>query len=88
MVNTIPVGPELCTVRHSSMISREYKIRVTLHLPPQHINSFVEIPVLIGERLVEKNNETSDNEAGESSEPIKEPPSYWEAVVCEEKTKY
>lgn len=76
----IPVAPELCTVRHSKIITREYKLRVTLKLPLPHINSSIEIPVFVGERL------TGDVEIIEPNAPKEEPPSYWESM-SEDKCK-
>lgn len=88
MFNIIPVGPDECTVKYSNKIKRDYKIRVTMKLPPPHLNSHVEIPVFVGERPIKKQNEGIDAKAGTSSEPmepVEEPPSYWETVSCDEK---
>ncbi|CAH0702218.1 unnamed protein product [Spodoptera exigua] len=81
MYNIIPVTTDLCTVRHSELISREFKLKVTLNLPMPHKNSCVDIPVFIGEQPHLPN----ELEAG-FGEPMEAPPSYWE-VMTEEMSK-
>ncbi|KAJ8721244.1 hypothetical protein PYW07_002019 [Mythimna separata] len=73
--HTIPVPPEIFTVRHSNILNREYKLRVTLKVPCPHVNSSVVIPVFVGES-VEENVEV----VGEFIEPLQAPPSYWETM--------
>uniref|UniRef100_A0A2A4JQH6 Uncharacterized protein n=1 Tax=Heliothis virescens TaxID=7102 RepID=A0A2A4JQH6_HELVI len=46
-----PVTPEHLTVRHSKIISKEYKVRVTLMLPIPYANESIDIPVFIGEEV-------------------------------------
>ncbi|KAJ8730547.1 hypothetical protein PYW08_001960 [Mythimna loreyi] len=70
----IPVAPQLCTVRHSKIITREYKLRVTMKVPLPHINSSIEVPVFVGERLTENLDTTK------ASAPKEEPPAYWECM--------
>lgn len=69
MSSIISVAPDIYTVRHSNLINREYKVRVTLKLPLPHVNSSVEIPVFVGESLT-----VNDGEADELSESLT---TYW-----------
>uniref|UniRef100_A0A2A4JPH7 Arrestin C-terminal-like domain-containing protein n=1 Tax=Heliothis virescens TaxID=7102 RepID=A0A2A4JPH7_HELVI len=71
----LPVDPEEYTVRHSKIISREYKLKVTLQLPVPHRNVSVDVPVFIGDRRLTKEN-NSENVHDE----LVEPPTYWHAM--------
>ena len=82
MFVVIPVAPDICTVRHSKIITREYKLRVTLKLPLPHVSSSVDIPIFVGERL--KDEEVEDEVVEEAT--IEEKPSHWETMT-EEKSK-
>lgn len=82
MFVVIPVAPELCTVRHSKIITREFKLRVTLKLPLPHVNSSVEIPVFVGERIKD-----IDVEIVEASAPIEKPPPYLETITEKKSTE-
>ncbi|XP_047019076.1 uncharacterized protein LOC124629628 [Helicoverpa zea] len=71
----LPVDSQQYTVRHSAIISREYKLKVTIQMPMPHRNVSVNIPVFVGDRrLTKANNENRNNEAAE------EPPTYWHAM--------
>ncbi|KAJ8730548.1 hypothetical protein PYW08_001961 [Mythimna loreyi] len=67
----------LCTVRHSEIISREYALKVTLKLPLPHVNSSVDIPIFIGE-IPNRYSEEASTAVGESMSEM--PPPYWEAM--------
>nr|XP_049696594.1 uncharacterized protein LOC126054553 [Helicoverpa armigera] len=72
----LPVDPQQYTVRHSAIISREYKLKVTIQMPMPHSNVSVNIPVFVGDRrLAKANNENRNNEA------VEEPPTYWHAMT-------
>ncbi|KAJ8730550.1 hypothetical protein PYW08_001963 [Mythimna loreyi] len=75
MSSMIPVDPDICTVRYSNILNREYKLRVTLKVPCPHVNSSVEIPVFIGESV-----EENAGVEGEFNEPLEAPPTYWESM--------
>lgn len=70
----LPTLPECYSIQYSKIISKEYKVRVTVRLPMPRVNASAEIPVAIGERGGARAVDDSDLC----------PPSYYEAV-CEEK---
>ncbi|XP_075974348.1 arrestin domain-containing protein 2-like [Anticarsia gemmatalis] len=52
-VNTVicdvPTQPNLFTIQHTKVMTRDYLVTVTVKLPFPHVNASVELPVVIGE---------------------------------------
>ncbi|XP_063893631.1 uncharacterized protein LOC135117711 [Helicoverpa armigera] len=71
----LPVDPQQYTVRHSAIISREYKLKVTIQMPMPHRNVSVNIPVFVGDRRLAK-----ENNENKHTEPVEEPPTYCHAM--------
>lgn len=65
------------SIQNSRIVSKEYKVRVTVRLPVPRINSYVEVPVAIG---VLKSSAGSDSNYNNDYE-IEKPPSYWEVMT-------
>ncbi|XP_048480336.1 uncharacterized protein LOC125489223 [Plutella xylostella] len=91
---TLPTKPDMVTVRHSSVISREYEVHITAILPFPHRNQCLKIPVVIETRrgLDMVDEATLENTKSSShvdsysavNYPETPPPSYWK-VMCEDK---
>lgn len=74
----IPTTENCVTLQNSQILSREYKLIVTMRLPVPHINASLEIPIIIGEKVPEIE---IAQEVAEDVIPDEPPPSYWEAMA-------
>ncbi|XP_061729724.1 arrestin domain-containing protein 2-like [Cydia pomonella] len=88
--SVVPTPPHLYSIQHCKIISKEFYIRVNIHLPFPHRNATSVIPVVIGEGhygdcsgIVELEDNFETGLEATISDP---PPSYWE-VMNEDKSQ-
>lgn len=70
----LPIAMTCKTIQNSKVVSRDYKLNITLRLPMPHIDAHLEIPIEIGD-------EETEIEVAHDTTSDDSPPTYWEVMA-------